>query len=146
MFPLDFPVLSLMWLLQFLFGLLWNGIVGWAHDHKLWHVSVSVIGGVAATVIIPGLFLWNEDFIFWQAALFYLVCFVCSGLPMIYGSTRRTVKESHQRRPLPNNAMRVRDEVVMDIHIAVEKIVAKDMEQAVLVHVMHKWIGALKSL
>lgn len=144
--PLDFPLIFLVLLVELLFGIGFNQLVAWAHRHNLWHVSVSVIFGVAGTLIIPSVALLSVCMPFWQASLIFGVCFVASGIPMIFGSTKRTVKESHHRRPLPNNAMRVRDEVVMDVAAKIEKILAKDMDIAELVHVMHKWIGALKSM
>ena len=146
-FPLEFPLIFLIVLLELLFGIGFNLLVDWAHRHNLWHVSVSVIFGVAGTLSVPAVVLHSQpQMYFWQASMIFGMCFVASGVPMVWGSTRRTVKESHQRRPLPNNAMRVRDEVVMGMASAVEKIVAKEMEIAELVHVIHKWIGALKSL
>ena len=44
-FPLDFPLLFLILLLELLFGIGFNQLVEWAHQHNLWHVAVSVICG-----------------------------------------------------------------------------------------------------
>lgn len=40
---LDFPLIFLVLLVELLFGLGFNKLVEWAHQHKLWHVSVSVV-------------------------------------------------------------------------------------------------------
>jgi hypothetical protein len=141
--PPAFPIILLM---EILFGIGFNALVEWAHHHNLWHVSVSVSAGVALTVTIATVGLWSEPVSFWQAGLIMLLCFSASGVPMIAGSTRRTVKESHQRRPLPNNAMRVRDDVVMELSAAVETVVDGHMDLARLVHLMHQWIGKLRSM
>lgn len=138
--------IPLLFLLELLFGIGFNQLVAWVNRHNLWHVSISVVLGVAGTLLIPMIFLAQIELMFWQVALIYFLCFAASGLPMVFGSTRRTVKESHHRRPLPNNAMRVRDDVVMDINVTIEKVVKNEVEIASLVHWMHKWIGALKSM
>jgi hypothetical protein len=142
-FPAEFPLITLI---ELLFGLGFNLIVDWSQRNNLWHVSVSVVMGVFGTILIPTLMVPNLSLFFWQTSVFYFACFSASGLPMVIGSTKRTVKENHRRRPLPNNAMRVRDEVVMDMNSHIEQIVAKEAEVAELVHVMHQWIGKLKSL
>jgi hypothetical protein len=142
-FPLLIPIVILV---ELLFGLGFNVLVDWAHQHKIWHVSVSVSLGVAGTLIIATLGFWRFALPFWAAMLILTACFVASGLPMVIGSTRRAIKTSHQRRPLPNAAMRIRDDLVMDVNAKIEQIIAKQMDIAELVHVMHKWIGALKSM
>lgn len=146
MFPLEFPLVSLIVLVEFLFGIGFNSLVGWAHKNKIWHVSVSVMMGVAVTLLIPALVLTEREFYFWQASLFYLVCFIASGLPMVFGSTRRTVKESHQRRPLPNHAMQVRDDVVMELKLIIDEIVQKKAEVAMVIHRLHELVGKLRGL
>jgi hypothetical protein len=144
--PLDFPLLSLILLLELLFGIGFNQLVDWAHQHSLWHVSVSVVVGVAVTLTLPAVVLAHVQVYFWQASLIFGVCFVASGVPMIVGSTRRTVKESHHRRALPNHAMRVRDEAVMEIKSILDKIVNGGVEVVKVVHDLHEIVGKLKSL
>lgn len=146
LFPFDIPLLSLIVLVELLFGIGFNQLVDWAHRHNLWHVSVSVIFGVAGTLVIPTITLMHVAMHFWQASLVFTVCFVASGIPMIVGGTRRTVKESHHRRPLPNSAMRVRDDVVMQIKSILEKIVNGGVEVVKVVHDLHEIVGKLKSL
>jgi hypothetical protein len=144
--PLDFPLLSLILLIELLFGIGFNQLVDWAHQHNLWHVSVSVIFGVAGTLVIPSVALLHLEIQFWQASIIFGVCFVASGIPMIVGGTRRTVKENHHRRPLPNSAMRVRDEVVMEIKAILDKIVNGGVEVVKVVHDLHEIVGKLKSM
>jgi hypothetical protein len=144
--PLDIPLLSLIVLIELLFGIGFNQLVDWAHQHNLWHVSVSVIFGVAGTLVIPSVALLHFQIMFWQASLVFMVCFIASGIPMIVGGTRRTVKESHHRRPLPNSAMRVRDEVVMEIKAILDKIVNGGVEVVKVVHDLHEIVGKLKSM
>lgn len=144
--PLDIPLLSLIVLVELLFGIGFNQLVDWAHQHNLWHVSVSVIFGVAGTLVIPSVALLHLEIMFWQASIIFAVCFVASGLPMVWGSTRRTVKENHHRRPLPNSAMRVRDDVVMQIKSILDKIVNGGVEVVKVVHDLHEIVGKLKSM
>ena len=142
-FPAEFP---LVLLLELLFGFGFNALVDWVQKNNLWHVSLSVVIGVFVTFLIPTIILPQTQMALWQVSVFYFGCFSASGFPMVLGSTRRTVKENHHRRPLPNNAMHVRDDVVMDMNSHIEKIVKNEEEIAMLVHVMHQWIGKLKSL
>lgn len=144
--PLDMPLLSLIVLGELLLGIGFNQLVGWAHRHNLWHVSVSVIFGVAGTLVIQSVALRQIEVPFWQASLIFLVCFTASGIPMVSGSTQRTVKESHHRRPLPNNAMRVRDDVVMEVKSILDKIVNGGVEVVKVVHDLHEIVGKLKSM
>jgi hypothetical protein len=145
-FPLDIPLLSLIVLVELLFGIGFNQLVDWAHQHNLWHVSVSVSIGVAGTLIIPSVALLHLVMPFWQAALVFGACFVASGIPMIVGGTRRTVKENHHRRPLPNYAMHIRDDVVMEISKMLDEVVTESVTIALVVHRWHKIIGRLKSM
>ena len=144
--PLDFPLLFLVLLVEFIFGLGYNKIVEWAHRHNLWHVSVSVVFGVAGTLVIPSVALLSVCMPFWQVSLIFGACFIASGIPMIAGGTRRTVKESHHRRPLPNYVMRIRDDVVMDINKMLDEVVNEGVTLALVVHRWHKIIGRLKSM
>lgn len=144
--PLDFPLLFLVLLVEFIFGLGYNKLVEWAHQHNLWHVSVSVVFGVAGTLIIPSVALLSVCMPFWQASLIFGACFIASGIPMIAGGTQRTVKESHHRRPLPNYAMRIRDDVVMEISKMLDEVVNEGVTLALVVHRWHKIIGRLKSM
>jgi hypothetical protein len=120
--------------------------VQWAQNNKLWHVSISVVAGVAGTLILPSIFMSKLTLELWQATLFYFLCFTASGVPMIVGSTRKTVKESHRRRPLPNHAMQVRDDVVMELKSILEKIVNGGVEVVKVVNDLHEIVGKLKNL
>lgn len=143
-FSLLIPIVILV---ELLFGLDFNLLVDWAHRHHIWHVSVSVSLGVAGTLIIATVGFYGVTVPFWADSLLLTACFVGSGLPMVIGSTRRTVqKKDHRRRPLNNGVARIRDDVTMDMNAHIEKIVAREMDLAELVHIMHKWIGALKSM
>ena len=144
--PLDFPLIFLVLLVELLFGIGFNQLVAWAHRNNLWHVSVSVTFGVAGTLIIPSVALMHLEVLFWQVSIIFALCFIASGIPMIAGGTQRTVKESHHRRPLPNNAMRVRDEVVMEIKAILDKIVHGGVEVVKVVHDLHEIVGKLKGM
>ena len=144
--PLDIPLLFLILLVELLFGIGFNKLVEWAHQHNLWHVSVSVVFGVAGTLVIPSVAFLSVSVPFWQVSLIFGACFVASGIPMIAGGTQRTVKESHHRRPLPNYAMRIRDDVVMEISKMLDEMVNEGVTLALVVHRWHKIIGRLKSM
>ena len=144
--PLDIPLLFLILLVELLFGIGFNKLVEWAHQHNLWHVSVSVVFGVAGTLVIPSVAFLSVSVPFWQVSLIFGACFVASGIPMIAGGTQRTVKESHHRRPLPNHAMRVRDDAVMQIKAILDKIVNGGVEVVKVVNDLHEIVGKLKSM
>lgn len=142
LFPQAFPVL----ILELLFGIGFNELVKWAQEHKLWHVSISVVAGVAGTLIIPIFFMHKSTMELWQVTLFYFLCFTASGVPMIVGSTRKTVNDNHRRRPLPNAAIKVRDEAVMNISAILDQIANGGVEVVKVVHELHEIKGKLKSL
>lgn len=145
--------IAIVFLVEFLFGIAFNQLVHWAQGNRIWHVAVSVVIGVFVTAVIPVLFWWNISLEFWQYCLLMGVCFAGSGLPMIYGSTRRTVAKSHKRKRWPTAALRVRDEVVMDLSSLAHEIAdkAKMNELTVrdlpdYVNRLYSAIGALKSV
>lgn len=138
-FPPDFPLVVV---LEFLYGLGYNQLVRWVHAKKLWHVSTSVMFGVAGTIIIPLLF--DQDL--WNFAILYFVCFMASGVPMVWGSLARSGRKSHKRRRLPNYVMTVRDDVVMELNVMADEIVNEKTRAVDVVHRIHKLIGTLKSL
>lgn len=145
--------IALVFLIELLFGLGYNALVAYAFKHRLMHVSLSVVIGVALTLVIPALFWFDRSMPFWEAGLLLLVCFAGSGVPMIIGSTRRTVKDKKKRRPLGNAALRIRDEVVMDLSTLAYEIAdkAKANELTVrdlpdYVNRLHCVIGTLKSV
>lgn len=140
---------------EFVFGLGYNVLVAWAHEHRLFHVSVSVSLGVAGTLLIACAAWAISEMYFWQAGVLLVGCFVASGTPMITGSLRRTVsaKDNKKRRPLPNSAMRVRDDAVMELAAMAHEIAkqVKDDELTVrdlpdFVNRIHGVIGMLKSV
>lgn len=146
MFPLNIPLAILILILELLFGIGFNELVKWANKHKMWHVSISVVAGVAMTLLFPAVILMQVHVVFWQSSVFYFVCFTASGVPMIVGSTRQTVKENHHRRPLPNHVMKTRDDVVMEISAMLDEIVNNKVEVVSVVHRLHQVKGRLKSL
>ena len=70
------------------FGLLYNSLVGWLEreGYMEGYVSLSVVGGVAATLLIVAL-------LDWQASALMLGAFCCSGLPMVLGSIWRYMRQ-----------------------------------------------------
>lgn len=142
-------------LIEFLFGLGYNALVALAHEHKLMHVSFSVVIGVIGTLLIPAVPWFDHKMQFWQAGILLMMCFTASGIPMIVGSMKRTVneKDNKKRRPWPTAAMRVRDDVVMELSSMAYEIAdqAKANELTVrdlpsLVNRLHVVIGTLKSV
>jgi hypothetical protein len=147
--------IALVLLIEFLFGIGYNALVSLAHSHKLVHVSVSVAVGVAGTLLIPAAAWFDREMHFWQAGLLLLACFTASGIPMIVGSMKRTVakKDSKKRHPWPTAAMRVRDEVVMELSAMEHEIAVKAKEGELTVRDLpsyvdrlHGVVGALKSV
>lgn len=146
----------LVLVIEILFGVGFNALVAWAHNNRLWHVSVSVAVGVAGTIIIPAVMWFGVKVTFWQAGLILLVCFIGSGVPMIVGSTRRSVqerKDQKKRRPWPNAALQAKDAAVMELSSLAREIAedAKEGKIAVLdlpdyVNRLHGVIGTLKSV
>jgi hypothetical protein len=154
MYPQVSPTsIAAVLLAESLFGVGYNLLVSWAHSHRIWHVSVSVVIGVAVTGLLPTAAWFGADMPFWQAGLLFLACFGSSGIWMVIGSTRRTVAKSHKRQTIPPSARRIRDEIVMDLStLAGEiadrakagKLVAGDLPH--YVHQLHQAIGALNNL
>jgi len=125
--PHVFPLLTLF-LSQFLFGLLYAGLVHWVSMKNFWpgSTAVSVIIGDGMTLFIQWLFFkdnWNPFVTFGS--------FACSGFPMFITYQIRhqmlveKKKASHKARPWPNFASQIRDDVIMDV----SKMIV-DIEQA----------------
>lgn len=147
--------IALVILLELLYGFGYNALVAYWSKHDLMHVSWTVVIGVAGTLLIPALVWFNTEMPFWLSSLFLLACFAASGIPMIVGSMQRTVVEKDQkkRRPLGNTAMRIRDEVVMELNILANDIAERSKTNAIslhdlpdYVHRLHRQIGSLKTL
>lgn len=68
-------------LIELLFGIGYNVLVAWAHEHKLMHVSLSVVIGVTGTLLIPAGFWFDHEMQFWQAGILLTSCFAASGVP-----------------------------------------------------------------
>jgi hypothetical protein len=145
----------LVLLVEFVFGLGYNALVAWAHEKKLLHVSMSVVIGVAVTLLIAAASWMKDQMPFLEACALLTACFTASGIPMIVGSMRRTVvvKDNKKRRPLPNSAMKVRDDAVMEIsalaHEIAERSKKKELNASDLpdyVNRLHGVIGMLKSV
>ena len=133
-------------LAELLFGIGFNRLVTWAHLHKIWHVSISVVIGVTATVLIPTLTWWRISLDFWLAAALLTACFAASGTPMIIGSMQRSIAESHKRRPWPTAALQARDAAVMDLSLLADLVANQETDNAKVVHQLHQVIGTLKSV
>lgn len=140
---------------ELLFGVGYNALVAWAHFHKIWHVSVSVAIGVTITLLLPVAVWFDREMVFAQAGMLLAACFTASGIPMIVGSARRTVQEKDQkkRRPWPTAAMRIRDNVVMELASMAHEIAEKAKNQELTVsdlpdyvNRLHGIIGTLKSV
>ena len=151
-FPTEIIVILLI---EFLFGLFYNSVVDWAHKHEIMHVSTSVVVGVLVTLIIPVAAFWHDEFYFWQTGILLAACFTASGIPMIVGSTRRTVveKDNKKRRAWPTAANRAREDAVMELSAMAEDIArqAKDGRLTVsdlpsVVSRLYQVIGTLKSV
>ncbi len=142
-------------LIELLFGLAYNGVVAYWAEHRLMHVSWSVVIGVSGTLLIPAVFWFDRSMPFYQSGLILLGCFAASGTPMIVGSMRRTVarKDDKKRRPLGNTAMRIRDDVVMELAALAHEIAEKSKADSIRLHDLpdyvnrlHGLIGSLKTL
>lgn len=139
-------------LTEFLFGVGYNQLVAWGQD-RLWHVSISVVVGVAVTLAIPAAVWWGTSLDFWKTATLLTLCFAASGAPMVYGSMQRTVKSSHKRRPWPTAALRARDDAIMQLSSLAHEI-SDEARQGTLkaghlpdyVNRLHEVIGTLKSV
>ncbi len=147
--------IGLVLLMELLFGLGYNGLVAYWMKHRLMHVSATVVIGVAATLLIPAVSWFDRELHFWQSGILLLLCFVASGSPMIIGSMRRTVqeKDNKKRRPWPTAAMRVRDDVVMELSVMAHEIADKAklgklsvQDLPDYVNRLHGVIGMLKSV
>lgn len=147
--PLEIVLVALV---EFLFGLGYNALVVWAFRHRLMHVSLSVVIGVAVTLLIPTVVWFDHPMPFWQCGGLLLICFAASGTPMIVGSTRRTVNNK-RRRPWPNSALRAKEDAVMELSAMAHEIAGKaKANQLTLqdlpdyVNRLHGVIGILKSV
>lgn len=133
-------------LIELLFGLGFNRLVEWAQGNKVWDVSLSVVIGVSVTLAIPTAWWLQRDLAFWQVTGLLVACFGASGLPMIIGSTRRTVRESHKRRTWPTAAAQARDDALMELSALADGIAGKQVGDAQAVNRLHQVIGTLKSV
>lgn len=142
-------------LIELLFGFGYNALVSYWMRHRLMHVSAAVVIGVIATLLIPAVVWFGTDMPFWFSILLLIGCFVASGTPMIVGSMHRTVveKDNKKRRPLGNSAMRIRDEVVMELNVLATDIAERSKANAISLHDLpdyvnrlHRQIGSLKTL
>lgn len=151
-FPTEIAVVILI---ELLFGFGYNALVAYWMKHRLMHVSWTVVIGVAVTLLIPALFWFDRTMPLWEASLLLIGCFAASGTPMIAGSMHRTVleKDNKKRRPLGNTAMRVRDEMVMELSAMAHDIAEQAKANTISLHDLpdyvnrlHFVIGSLKTL
>jgi hypothetical protein len=142
------PTFPITLLVELLFGIGYNELVAWWQKHSLIHVSYQVVIGVAATLTIAGAGMFASEMKFWQAMVYLVAFFGASGLPMISGSNRRSVKEkeSHKARPWPTAALQARDGAVMDLSALAEQVANKKVTDAQAVNRLHQVIGTLKSV
>lgn len=145
----------LVLLAELLFGLGYNTLVAYWTKHNLMHVSFAVVIGVVVTLLLPAASWFDREMPFWLSGILLMLCFTASGLPMIVGSMRRTVREkdNKKRRPWPNEAKKIRDLVVMELSSMAHEIAdrAKADELTVrdlpdYVNRLHGVIGTLKSV
>lgn len=138
------PLLPL-YITQLLFGVLYAMLIHWLsiNEYLQGSTAYSVVVGDAVTLFIQWVFFPHT----WLPLVTFF-SFVFSGVPMIVTYLFRHQQKvlSHKRRPLPNNAMRVRDEAVMDLHLIISKIVEKQMPDVEVVHELHELSGRLKSM
>ncbi len=147
--------IALVLLMELLFGLGYNVLVAYWMKHNLMHVSATVVIGVAGTLLIPAASWFDREMPFWLSGILLMLCFTASGVPMIVGSMRRTVREkdNKKRRPWPNAALRVRDDVVMELSSMAHEIADRAKADELRVHDLpdyvnrlHGVIGTLKSV
>jgi len=145
MIPPTPPVveIAVVLLAENIFGWGFNTLTAWAQRHKVWHVSISVAIGVAFTLVLPTLLWWRSELAFWQATLLLFGCFCASGFPMVYGSTRRTIAESHKRRPWPTAASKARDDAVMELTAIAGEIAEKTRQGEIKVQDMADVVNRL---
>lgn len=138
------PLITL-YIAQALFGVMYALLIHWlaTNDYLKGQTAYSVVVGDAGTLFIQWLFFPNN----W-APIVTFGSFVFSGTPMIVSYLFRHQQrvQSHKRRPLPNNAMRVRDEAIMDVSLMINRIVEKKAEVVDVVHELHQLNGKLKSM
>lgn len=136
-----------LYIAQTLFGVTYALLIHWlaVNSYLKGQTAYSVVVGDAMILFIQWLFFPHS----WEPLVTF-GSFVFSGLPMIVSylvrHQQRVQSQSHKRRPLPNNAMRVRDEAVMDISSMINRIVEKKAEVVDVVHELHQLNGKLKSM
>ena len=83
---IDWHTIGLLSVILFLFGILYNNLVGWMEDegYAEGYVHLLVVLGVIVTLGAVAL-------IDWQAALLALWAFACSGIVMLVGYTWRSM-------------------------------------------------------
>lgn len=152
MMPIE---ITLIVLVELLYGFGYNQLVAYWSKHNLMHVSWTVVIGVAGTLLIPALFFFDSIMPFWLSSLFLLACFAASGTPMIAGSMQRTVqeKDNKKRRPWPVAALKARDDAVMELSAMAHEIAGRSKENDLhvqdlpdYVNRLHYVIGTLKSV
>jgi len=138
---------------ELLFGVAFDSLVTYALKHKLLHVSIAVVIGVAITLLIPALAWFRYEMPFYQAGILLVLCFSASGLPMVIGSMSRTVKNHKKRQSLGRSASLIRDEAVMEVNTIINDVTAKAQKKeldvndlVVFIGKLHSLIGMLKSL
>lgn len=153
MFP---PEIPLMLALQVLYGLGYNVAVPQLQKTRLWHVSTSVVVGVAGTLLLEAAFMWQYSLPYWASALINFGCFAASGLPMVLGSLHRTAiahqaKKSHKPHEWPTRAAHARETVITEMTLLAREIAAWAESGQLnagkipgIVNQLHEWIGILK--
>lgn len=145
-----FPMMYLVVLIELVFGIGFDQLVKWAHEHNVWHVAVSVAIGVLVTLLIFFGFFFDRALPGWLFGMCLLVCFVFSGMPMAAGSINRDVKDRKKKRPLGNAAARVRDFLKMDMQTLADDLAVKakknELTFADLADIVNKLHGFIRLL
>lgn len=136
------PLLPL-YLSQTVWGLLYAIFIHWmsVNHYGKGGTAFSVAVGVGVTLFIQWLYLpvAHTSVTFGS--------FACSGFWMtisyMYRYEKR--KKSHKARRLPNRAMKLKDDVCIDLNMIAEKLSARD-ENASEVHELHLAIRTLMSM
>lgn len=81
---IDWPLMGAVVFGLFMFGIAYNALVGWIGERKEGYTSLLVVGGVLITLL-------GAAIVSWQAALWIVLCFSASGIPMIIGDILRYI-------------------------------------------------------
>ena len=145
-----FPMMYMVVLIELVFGIGYDQLVKWAHEHNVWHVAVSVAIGVLVTLLIFFVFFFETKLPGWLFGLSLMVSVVCCGWPRAAGSMNRHFKDNKNKRPLGNAAARVRDFLKMDMQTLADDLAVKakknELTFADLADIVNKLHGFIRLL